>query len=98
LRYLIQHNAKGGNKNMHPHTLHELSKYRQQDYMREAEQHRLVKQARAGRPSQITRSQEKLGGYLIKIGAQLLKRPGKQMLESNRRNPTLCTCMQYEAS
>jgi hypothetical protein len=63
---------------MNPIIMHEVAKARQSDLLREAEQRRLVKQARAGKPSLIARFLERLGGLLIKIGGQLQKRPAPQ--------------------
>jgi hypothetical protein len=52
----------------------ELGKARQRDLLKEAEQWRLVRQARAGQPSLSARLLERLGGLLIRASARLKER------------------------
>jgi hypothetical protein len=63
---------------MHPDNLYDMAIDRQKDFEREAERRRLEKLARAGQPSVIARFQERLGGFLVKKGEQLQKRPAPQ--------------------
>jgi hypothetical protein len=63
---------------MHPFIMYQEAKERQKDLLREAEQDRLVRLARAGRPSAIARFRQTMGGVLIKIGGKLQTRPAPQ--------------------
>jgi hypothetical protein len=59
---------------MQPITMQELARIHQRDLLKEAEQWRLVRQARAGRPSLSAYLLEWLGGLLIKAGEGLHQR------------------------
>jgi hypothetical protein len=59
---------------MQPITMQELARAHHRDLLKEAEQWRLVRQARAGRPSLSTYLLERLGGLLIKAGEWLQER------------------------
>jgi hypothetical protein len=52
-------------------TMQELARAHHRDLLKEAEQWRLVRQARAGRPGLSTHLLEMLGGLLIKAGERL---------------------------
>ena len=63
---------------MHPITMQAYAKARQRDLLKEAEQRRLVRQARAGQPGLTDRFVKGLGDLLIEAGERLQEQHAPQ--------------------
>jgi len=63
---------------MHPFMLCEMAKAHQSDLLREAQQERWARKARAGDPRVIASLLERLGAAMIRVGEQIQRRYAAQ--------------------